>query len=103
MGGIPSEKDAAHLISLRLTAVDTVVHAPDGITQHATRRPHIEYRLEVLEGWLPQRRMISLGWADIGSDGRASDWKLPRDQHAFFFAPEGMLAFFPLPRGHLPS
>src|SRR5215831_2901166 len=27
------------------------------------------------------------------------DWKLPRDQHAFFFAAEGMLAFFPLPRG----
>ena len=27
------------------------------------------------------------------------DWKLPRDQHAFFFAAEGMLAFFPLPSG----
>src|SRR5262245_9383358 len=27
------------------------------------------------------------------------DWKLPRDEQAFFFAAEGMLAFFPLPRG----
>jgi 2-polyprenyl-6-methoxyphenol hydroxylase-like FAD-dependent oxidoreductase len=27
------------------------------------------------------------------------DWKLPQDQHAFFLAAEGMLAFFPLPRG----
>jgi hypothetical protein len=72
MGGVPNQKDAAHLISLRLTAVDTVVHPPDGITQHATRGPGIEYRLEVLQGWLSQRRMISLGWADIGNDGSAS-------------------------------
>jgi hypothetical protein len=68
MGGVPNQKDAAHLISLRLTAVDTVVHPPDGIAQHATRGPGIEYRLEVLEGWLPQRQMISLGWANIGSE-----------------------------------
>jgi 2-polyprenyl-6-methoxyphenol hydroxylase-like FAD-dependent oxidoreductase len=27
------------------------------------------------------------------------DWKLPRDQQLFFFAAEGMLAVFPLPRG----
>lgn len=27
------------------------------------------------------------------------DWKLPRDEQAFFFAAEGMLASFPLPRG----
>jgi 2-polyprenyl-6-methoxyphenol hydroxylase-like FAD-dependent oxidoreductase len=27
------------------------------------------------------------------------DCNLPRDQHAFFFAAEGMFAFFPLPRG----
>ena len=72
MGGIPNQKDTAHLISLRLTAVDTVVHPPDGITQHATRRAGIEYCLEVLEGWLLQRRMISLGWANIGSEGSAS-------------------------------
>src|SRR5262249_8997519 len=72
MGGIPNQKDAAHLISLRLPAVNTVVHLPDGITQHATRRPGIEYRLEVLEGWLPQRRMISLGSVNIGSEGSAS-------------------------------
>src|SRR5262249_3022869 len=30
------------------------------------------------------------------------DWKLPRDQPAFFFAAEGMLAFSPLPRGRPP-
>src|SRR5262245_11985004 len=49
MGGVPNEKDAAHLISLRLTAVDTVVDPPDGITQHSTRGAGIEYRLEVLQ------------------------------------------------------
>jgi 2-polyprenyl-6-methoxyphenol hydroxylase-like FAD-dependent oxidoreductase len=27
------------------------------------------------------------------------DWKLPRDEQAFFFAAEGMFAYFPLPRG----
>src|SRR5262249_8997523 len=31
------------------------------------------------------------------------DWKLPRDQHAFFFAAKGMLAFFPLREDALPS
>ena len=72
MGGIPNQKDAAHLISLCLTAMDPVVHPPDGITQHATRGPGLEYRLEVLDGWLPQRQMISLGWANIGSEGSAS-------------------------------
>ena len=53
MGGVPEQKDAADLISLRLTAVDTVANAPDGITQHATRGPGIEYRLEVLQGGAP--------------------------------------------------
>src|SRR6266566_273681 len=72
MGGVPNQKDAAHMISLRLTAVDTVVHPPNGITQDATRGPDIEYRLEVLKGWLPQRRMIPLGWVNIGSEGSAS-------------------------------
>jgi hypothetical protein len=72
MGGIPNQKNVAHLISLGLPAVDAIVHLPDGITQHATRRPRIEYCLEVLEGWLTQRRMMTLGWANIGSDGSAS-------------------------------
>src|SRR4029077_13139361 len=81
MGGIPNQKDAAHLISLRLTAVDTVVHPPEGITQHATRGPGIEYRLEVLEGWLPERQMISLGRADIGGDGSASSRERKKGQH----------------------
>jgi len=64
MGGVTSQKDAAYLVSLRLTALDTVIHAPDGITQHATRGTGIEYRLKVLQCWLAQRRMIFLGWAN---------------------------------------
>src|SRR5215475_7209174 len=81
MSGIPNQKDAAHLISLRLTAVDTVIHLPDGITQHATRRPDVEYLLEVLEGWLPEWRMMSLGWANIGSDGSASSRQREKGEH----------------------
>src|SRR5262249_55486248 len=75
MGGVPNEKDAADLISLRLTAVDTVAHSPDGIAQHATRGPGIEYRLEVLQGWLSRRRVISMGQADIGNEGGTSSWQ----------------------------
>src|SRR4030095_15806187 len=60
------------MISLRLTAVDTVVHLPDGITQHAARGPSTEYRLKVFQGWLAQRRIISLGYDDIGNEARAS-------------------------------
>ena len=81
MGGVPNQKDAADLISLRLTAVDTVANAPDGITQHATRGPDIEYRLEVLQGWLSRRRMISLGWANIGNDGSASSRQREKGEH----------------------
>ena len=82
MGGVPQQKDAADLISLRLTAVDTVANAPDGITQHATRGPGIEHRLEVLQGWRSRRRMISLGWADIGNDGSASFRQREKGEHA---------------------
>src|SRR6266849_1088802 len=82
MGGVPNEKDAADLISLRLTAVDTVEHLPDGITQHATRGPGIEHRLEVLQGWLSRRRMISLGQADIGNEGATSSWQREKAEHA---------------------
>jgi hypothetical protein len=91
MGGIPNQKDAAHLISLRLTAMDTIVHLPDGITQHATRRPGIEYRLEVLEGWLPKRGMISLGWANIGSEGSASSRQREKGEHALGGEEKGVL------------
>src|SRR5262245_55506893 len=91
MGGVPNQKDAAHLISLRLSAVDTVVHLPDGITQHATRRPGIEYRLEVLEGWLSQRRMISLGWANIGSEGSASCRQREKGEHTLGSEEKGVL------------
>src|SRR5215471_14400635 len=91
MGGVPNQKDAAQLISLGLTAVDTVVHLPDGITQHATRRPGIEYRLEVLEGWLPQRRMISLRRANIGSDGSASSRQREKGEHTLGSEKKGEL------------
>src|SRR5262249_10461253 len=105
MGGIANQKDAAHLISLRLPAVDTVVHLPDGITQHATRRPGIEYRLEVLEGWLSQRRMISLGWANIGSEGSVSSRQREKGEHTLGSEEKGVLipeAASSQP-GHLPS
>src|SRR3954464_7785264 len=91
MGGVPNQKDAAHLISLRLTAVDTVVHPPDGITQHATRGPGIEYRLEVLEGWLPQRQIISLGGANIGSEGSASSRQREKCEHTLGSEEKGVL------------
>src|SRR5262245_18590757 len=82
MGGVPNEKDAADLISLRLTAVDTVANAPDGITQHATWAPGIGYRLEVLQGWLSRRRMISLGQADIGNESGTSSGQREKAEHA---------------------
>src|SRR5215472_4051405 len=90
-GGVWSHVDAAHLISLRLTALDTVVNLPDGITQHATRRPDIEYRLELLECWLPQRRMMSLGWANIGSDGSASSRQRKKGEHTLGSEEKGEL------------
>src|SRR5262245_48200945 len=91
MGGVPNQKDTAHLISLRLTAVDTVVDLPDGITQHTTRGPGIEYRLQVLKGWLPQRRMISLGRANIGSEGRASSRQREKGEHTLGSEEKGVL------------
>ena len=91
MGGVPNQKDAAHLISLGLPAVDTVVHPPDGITQHTTRGPGIEYRLEVLEGWFPQRRMISLGWVNIGSEGSACSWQRENGEHTLGSEEKGVL------------
>src|SRR2546430_16635108 len=91
MGGVPNQKDAAHLISLRLTAVDTVVHPPDGITQDATRGPDIEYRLEGLKGWLPQRRMIPLGGVNIGSEGSASSRQREKGEHTLNSEEKGEL------------
>src|SRR5262245_50246467 len=91
MGGVPNQKHAAHLISFGLTAVATVVHLPDGITQHATRRPGIEYRLEVLEGWLPQRRMISLRRANIGSEGGAPSRQREKGEHTLGSEEKGVL------------
>src|SRR4029450_4233170 len=67
MGGVPQQEDAAGLVPLRLTAMDTVANVPDGVAQHATRGPGIEYRLQVLQA-RRGRRMVSLGWANIGND-----------------------------------
>src|SRR5262245_15886933 len=75
MGGVPNQKDAAHLISLR----------------HATRGPGIEYRLEVLEGWLSQRRMISLGWANIGNEGSAASQHREKGENTLGSEEEGVL------------
>ena len=91
MGGVTSQKDAAYLVSLRLTALDTVVHAPDGITQHATRGTGIEYRLKVLQCWLAQRRMIFLGWANIGSEGSASSRQREKGEHTLGSEEKGVL------------
>src|SRR4029077_19144227 len=97
MRRVPNQKDAAHLISLRLAAVDTVIHSPDGITQHATRRPGTEYRLEVFEGWLPQRRVIPLCWADIGSEGSASSRQREKSEHTVARKEKGVLVPRQLP------
>src|SRR5215467_15646808 len=91
MGGVTSQKDAAYLVSLRLTALDTVIHAPDGITQHATRGTGIEYRLKVLQCWLAQRRMIFLGWANIGSEGSASSRQREKGEHTLGCEEKGVL------------
>src|SRR5215813_12034274 len=96
MGGVPNQKGAAHLISLRLTAVDTVVRPPDWITQHATRGPGIEYRLEVLQGWLSQLWMISMSWADIGNEGSASSRQREKGEHTLGSEEKGLF----IPRQH---
>src|SRR4029453_12925186 len=60
-------------------------------TQHATRGPGIEYRLEVLQGWLSQREMISLGWANIGSEGSASPRQREKGEHTLGSEEKGVL------------
>src|SRR5262245_35283852 len=97
MGGIPDQKDAAHLVLLRLTAVEPVVHPPDGITEHATRRAGIEYRLEVREGWLPRRQMISLGRTKIGREGGASARQREKGEHTPGSEEKGVLIRRQLP------
>jgi 2-polyprenyl-6-methoxyphenol hydroxylase-like FAD-dependent oxidoreductase len=66
---------------------------------------HVSYLIACDGAHSPVRH--ALGVSFFGSDYPTDfitadvqvDWKLPRDHHAFFFAAEGMLAFFPLPRG----
>jgi hypothetical protein len=58
--------------------------------KHATRGPGIEYRLEVLQGWLSQRRMISLGWANIGNKGSASSRQREKGEHTLGSEEKGL-------------
>src|SRR4029079_3421180 len=82
VSGVPEQEDTAGLISLRLTAVDTVSNAPHGIAQHAARGPSIEHRLEILQGRRSRRRMIFLGWAGISNDGSATSRQWENGEHA---------------------
>src|SRR6516162_8533072 len=43
------------------------------------------------EGWLPQRRMISLGWANIGSEGSASSRQREKGEHTLGSEEKGVL------------
>ena len=105
MGGIPDQKDATHLISLRLTAVDPVVHPQMGSLSTPPGVRALNIALEVLEGWLPQRKMISLGWANIGSEGSASSRQREKGEHTLISEEKGVLIPRQLPSqpGHLPS
>jgi 2-polyprenyl-6-methoxyphenol hydroxylase-like FAD-dependent oxidoreductase len=66
---------------------------------------HVSYLIACDGAHSPVRHALGVSFSgdDYPTDFMTADvhvdWKLPRDQHAFFFAPEGMLAFFPLPRG----
>jgi 2-polyprenyl-6-methoxyphenol hydroxylase-like FAD-dependent oxidoreductase len=66
---------------------------------------HVSYLIACDGAHSPVRHALGVSFAgdDYPTDFMTADvqvdWKLPRDQHAFFFAGDGMLAFFPLPRG----
>ena len=66
---------------------------------------HVSYLIACDGAHSPVRHALGVSFSgdDYPTDFMTADvqvdWKLPRDQHAFFFAAEGMLAFFPLPRG----
>src|SRR5207245_7649812 len=66
---------------------------------------HVSYLIACDGAHSPVRHALGVSFSgdDYPTDFMTADvqvdWKLPRDQHAFFFAVEGMLAFFPLPRG----
>ena len=71
----------------------------------AQETAHVSYLIACDGAHSPVRHALGVSFSgdDYPTDFMTADvqvdWKLPRDQHAFFFAAEGMLAFFPLPRG----
>src|SRR5438477_12318344 len=66
---------------------------------------HVSYLIACDGAHSPVRHALGVSFSgdDYPTDFMMADvqvdWKLPRDQLAFFFAAEGMFAFFPLPRG----
>ena len=81
--------------------VRATLQPPDGGQETA----HVSYLIACDGAHSPVRHALGVSFSgdDYPTDFMTADvqvdWKLPRDQHAFFFAAEGMLAFFPLPRG----
>src|SRR5215471_9755176 len=66
---------------------------------------HVSYLIACDGAHSPVRHALGVSFSgdDYPTDFMMADvqvdWKLPRDQLAFFFAAEGMFAFFPLSRG----
>src|SRR5947199_4052470 len=91
--------------SIRSASISLCVRAalqrPDGGQETA----HVSYLIACDGAHSPVRHALGVSFfgddypTDFMTADVQVDWKLPRDQHAFFFAAEGMLAFFPLPSG----
>src|SRR5215468_2863419 len=66
---------------------------------------HVSYLIACDGAHSPVRNALGVSFSgdDYPTDFMTADVRvdcnLPRDEHAFFFAAEGMFAFFPLPRG----
>src|SRR5262249_7338757 len=80
--------------------VRTTLQYPDGGQETA----HVSYLIACDGAHSPVRHALGVSFSgdDYPTDFMTADvqvdWKLPRDEQAFFFAAEGMLASFPLPR-----
>ena len=81
--------------------VRATLQSPDGGQETA----HVSYLVACDGAHSPVRHALGVSFSgdDYPTDFMTADvqvdWKLPRDEQAFFFAAEGMLASFPLPRG----
>ena len=81
--------------------VRATLQPPDGGQETA----HVSYLVACDGAHSPVRHALGVSFSgdDYPTDFMTADvqvdWKLPRDEQAFFFAAEGMLASFPLPRG----